>query len=174
MARRFTRVFRGRTSSVRQNVWLAVQILHSTIAANTKVLLGSLTASALALRPFTIVRSHMLIQWVSDQAAATESAQAAMGQIVVNDQAVAVGATAIPDPLGNVDAPFFVWQPMDFTFRFVTAAGFESNAGWQYTIDSKAMRKVGNNEDIAMVIANVDSSEGGVFSAFGRFLIKLH
>ena len=55
---------------------------------------------ALALRPFTILRTRMLIGLKSDQGAATEQQIVSYGKIVVSDDAAAVGLTAFPNPSG--------------------------------------------------------------------------
>jgi len=174
MARSFRRVIGGRTRSVRENTWGSLEITQVAIAANTKVLVGSLNAAALALRPFTIVRTHLTQLWVSDQTAAAEVALGAMGFIVATEQAIAAGVASLPDPITEADSPWFLWQGMQSFFQFVTAAGFETQAGREYQTDSKAMRKVGTNEDIAMVVANLDANDGCTYQGVGRFLMKLH
>ena len=174
MARSFTRMIRGRSVSVRQNVWLFISIPEVAVPAASVLFAGSFFAAALALRPFTIIRTHMLATWGSDQATADEDSQGAVGSVVVQDQAIAVGVTALPSPVTDADAPYFLWQPMAQRFEFVSAVGVQSRSRWQYEIDSKAMRKVGNNEDVAIMVENVDATSGANFSAIGRQLIKLH
>ena len=56
----------------------------------------------------------------------------------------------------------------------VSAAGFETPAAQQYMIDSKAMRKVGNNKNVAMVVSNADAGSGSLIAVEGRMLLKLH
>ena len=70
MARRHLPV---RSGSKRKTLWLEFQpVLATTDAAGEAVLVFSLNAAALALRPFTIVRTHFEVMVTSDQAAAVE------------------------------------------------------------------------------------------------------
>ena len=95
--------------------------------------------------------------------------------IVVSDQATDAGAASIPAPVNEVNAPFFVWEPWIVNFTVATAVGFESAAGYTSTIDSKAMRKVGVNEDIAVMVENSAGGDNGAVARIeGRILIKLH
>ncbi len=174
MARRITRMIRGRAVEVRQNVWLGTQITQTAIGANTVILAATLNAAALALRPFTIIRSHLLIAWASDQEAADEDALGVYAETIVSEQASAAGVASIPDPGSDADASWYVFQPMHQQFRFSSAAGFESVVGRQYIVDSKAMRKVGNNDDSVAVVSNNDATHGATIAMVGRFMIKLH
>jgi len=95
---------------------------------------------------------------------------------VVTDQAAATGVGAVPNPSGidgNPDSDFFVWQALVEDFIFGDATGLRSNQGRVFQIDSKAMRKVGPNEDIVM-IADLNSSVGAIMITHGRRLIQLH
>ncbi len=95
------------------------------------------------------------------------------GLIVVSDQAIAAGVASLPASDANSDAPFFVWEPLAVRIRLATAVGFDGNAGYHQIVDSKAMRKVGNNEDLVSVVSLV-GAPGGFLSLEGRILIKLH
>ncbi len=158
----------------RQNVWGSISIQEQTVAANTQVLLGTLSAAFLLLRPFTIVRTHLKVHWRVDQSGATETPNGALGHVVVNDQAAGIGVTAVPDPITNADASFFVWQPLITDILLATAVGFDTPAGSLEDVDSKAMRKVGPNEDMAITMANESASDGGIITIIGRMLVKLH
>jgi len=163
-----------RAKSDRQSVWIGFDISETAVGGNTVVLVGVLNAAALALRPFTVVRSRLEILWNSDQFTATEEIHGAFGAIIVSDQATAAGVASIPDPITNSDAPFFIYEPFITRFNFLTSAGFESNGGFHQTVDSKSMRKVGSNEDLAFVAVNSDAAHSAVVSITGRVLIKLH
>jgi len=172
MARRFTS--RPHRTSKRTSVWLQWNIGSGVIAANTAVLFAGLNAAAKALRPFTIIRSHLLMAWQSDQLAATEAPLGAAGLIVVSDPSVGVGISAVPNPIDEADSDFFVYQALWTQFDFLSAIGFQGNSGLQYKIDSKAMRKVDQNMDIAVTVTNQNATEGAIFTLMGRMLIKLH
>ena len=159
---------RGRHTA-RGNVWLTISVNNQAIAANTIALLSQLNAVALALRPFTIVRTHLDLFVRSDQSAAVEDPFGAFGAIVVSDQASATGVNAVPSAIANGDAPFFVWQG----FALQGGAAPATADGEHWTIDSKSMRKVGNNEDIVFVVTNANAADGLSIYFNGRILVKL-
>ena len=68
----FKRGSRVRVASDRQMVWLGAGILSATVSGSVATLLSMFNAAALALRPFTIVRTRLMIQIESDQSAASE------------------------------------------------------------------------------------------------------
>jgi len=162
-----------RVKSDRTSVWIGTSVAVSTVAANTVVLLATLNAAALALRPFTVVRTRLLLHWESDQSASSEQATGAFGAIVVTAEAAAAGVASVPDPVGDPSSPWFVWQPLSTSFLFADATGFIEPAGNDYEVDSKSMRKVGLNEDIALV-AEETNVKGALISSTGRMLVKLH
>ncbi len=159
----------------REMQWLGgIVVDRATVAANSKVQSLVLSATGLALRPFTIIRMHMEVEWRSDQVAATEGPHGALGWAVVSEQASVTGVTAMPDPVLDANFDWFTWQGLISEFTFITAAGFQSGTGSRYKVDSKAMRKVGAADDMVMVVKNHDAANGAQLSVMGRVLIKLH
>ena len=158
----------------RSMIWLNAGIALSTVTAGNAVLLSVMNAAALALRPFMVVRNRMMIWIQSDQTGTTEFVQGAFGQIVVKQQASAAGVASVPSPLAETDAEWIVYQPFMNLFEFVSGVGVFENggSGSSYTIDSKAMRKVGINEDLVTVAEN--RLTGYDIAIEGRTLIKLH
>ncbi len=147
----------------------------TTVAAGTPVLLTSLNAAALALRPFTIVRTYVDLFFSSDQEAADEVQVGAYGQIVVSDQAQAAGVASVPTPITEMGSDWFAYQLMTNQFRFGTAVGFQSQAGSHYAIDSKAMRKVVVGQDVISCVELVSgTSNGADLISICRMLVKLH
>ena len=172
MARRFTRG-RGRLGSTRATSWGIIGPF-SQLLNNAAVVITSLNAEFLAKRPFTIVRTHMVVRISSDQLAADEPQLGAIGCCVVSEQASAIGVTAVPTPVTDGDSDlWYVHQPLLSGFDFGSAIGFDSSAGEVYTIDSKAMRKVNDDEQVLTVVEQTSAvSEGVSITGFGRFLIK--
>ena len=166
-------IMRGGRPVKRIVTWINAELAPTAIPSASKILLSTLNAAALALLPFTVVRTQLEVLWESDQLAASELVQGALGSIVVSDQAVGQGVNAIPGPHTNADAPWFVYQGMIESFLFATGVGFNSRGGQRYKIDSKSMRKVSKNEDIAFVGETL-SSLGATITMQGRMLIKLH
>ena len=153
--------------------WIDITLGPSAIAANTQVLVGVGNALLLAARPFTIVRTRFLCSWGTDQNAATERPFGAVGMMIVSDTAATLGVTAIPDPITSADGNWFVWQPMIYDYLFLSLVGSQI-ASTQYTVDSKAMRKVGADENLVVTVANADAADGAEFTMVGRLLIKIH
>ena len=171
MARRHRSIQQARSDRI--PIWLQGNTFDAAVAGSGRTLLGQLNAGALAFWPFTVIRTRLEIVWESDQSGAAEAPMGAFGMVVVKETASAIGITAVPTPLSESDADYFVYQPMITSFDFVTAAGFDPNAGSHYTVDSKAMRKVGIDDDIVSV-AEEGNGDGALISVMGRFLVKLH
>ncbi len=133
----------GRRTAVRtdkrQNLWLRSSVDATTIAASSSTLLTVLNAAALLRRPFTIIRTHLVIQIESDQESAAERFFGAYGRMVVRDSASGVGITAVPTPGTDTDADWYTWQGLIARQDFVTGVGFDQY-NRQYTIDSKALK----------------------------------
>ena len=169
---RITRSRFRRPGPKRETSWLALPLLTTTFAPNVSAAIYSLVTADQARRPFTIVRIHLTVFITSDQAAAEERYELAIGACVVSDQAQAAGIAALPTPFTEIGSDFWMLHKvMMSTFLFLTAIGVEEPAGQYAEIDSKAMRKVNDAEDF-LVIAE-SGAGGGVTATFaGRMLIK--
>jgi len=172
MARRFTRgVTRGR-SQRRESTWLFLTSTATTFTAAGGVLLNSLNAAALALRPFTVIRTYLDGNVVSDQSAGGENQHLAIGLAVVSDQAVAAGVGSVPTPVTERGSDLWLLHQ---EFAGSGSAVNDGRVGFQIKADSKAMRRVDEGSDL-IVVAELDSvlSDGFVLRLAGRILIKLH
>ncbi len=154
-------------------VWIGAGLAASNLAPSAETFLSSLNAAALALRPFTILRTRLDIFFTSDQSVASEVPAGVYGRIVVQEEAAAVGITALPGPIGQSDADWFVYEGMTTSFLFKSGVGIEAQMGVRYVVDSKAMRKVGSNETIAVVF-ELRTAAGGTINVEGRTLVQLH
>jgi len=170
--RQFTRG-RGRLGSKRMTSWLEIP---PVLSGPGVTLLASLSALELAKRPFTVVRTHLAFRLRSDQIVANETYIGAVGLAVVSDQASAIGITAIPTPVVDADSDlWFVHQWNTGTFFFGSSTSFVDSAGTQILIDSKAMRKVNEDEDVVVVFErDTVVSDGCLVQLAGRMLIKEH
>ena len=178
MARRHARSFVR--PAPRTKMWIGAGIGTEALAGNAKVLSSTLSAGALLLRPFTILRTHLNVGILSDQGTAIETSLATIGSMVVTDTAAALGVTAVPDPSGisgDPEAGWFLWQAMWVAFFIdingTDGIGIDANSGRQYLVDSKAMRKVGPDDNIVTVLSN-DTATGVTIITSGRRLIQLH
>ena len=160
----------------RETIWIGGAAFNqSLVTQTTVVLVTSLNAAALAFRPFTIVRTRGVIRVRSDQNAAAEDYGASYGRCVVSEQASAIGVTAVPTPTtDNVSDLWYVYEFMLGSLQVQTAVGlFEG--GQERIIDSKAMRKVEDGEDVISVVEGAGTGfSGAQISGFTRMLVKLH
>ena len=174
MARRLVRT-RNRPAG-RQSLWLFVDTsITNLVTASTAALIGSLNAAALALRPFTVVRTRGFFGIRSDQIVTSESYDGALGYSVVSDQASAIGVTAVPTPETDRGSDFFfVYESLMGRFQDQTSAGFHDNALTWTQFDSKAMRKVDEGSDLVITIESSALGTGQTIHHSARILIKLH
>jgi len=176
MARGRQVVVRGQRAPRRSTLWIDIGAGSSTQTAAGGVITNSLNAGALLLRPFTIVRTHMEMYFFSDQVIASESISAAIGGAVVSDQASAIGVTAVPTPVTDAGSDLFFFHRWMFgRFTFVTGTGVDGNGGESFSVDSKAMRKVNEDQDL-LIILELSTAGGGGWTMItgGRILVKLH
>ena len=141
-----------------------------TIASDTKVLLGSFILSNPPLGE-TILRTRCMLSVKSDQTTVVEPQMGAFGLIVVTDRAVAAGAASIPGPFTDGgDDGWFVHQTI------VQNSFSNSQTGTKtYEFDSKAMRKVEDGGEIAIMIENSSPvvATGFIIQFTVRLLAKL-
>ena len=159
--------------SRRETLWIEISTVEATLGgAPTAVLANSLNAAALALRPFTVVRTRGIFFARSDQNIAGETYMADLGLCVVSDQAAAIGVTAVPTPATDKGSDlFFVYEQLISRHFFGTSVGVNEQ-GISKQFDSKAMRKVNDDQDLVLVLEN--EINGVVTATSGRLLIKLH
>ena len=169
---RFPALRQGRR---REMVWLPLSPVNTSFVSSQAVLIASLNAAALAARPFTIVRTKGWIRIVSDQAANTENQYIIVAKIVVKSPAVSAGIASVPTPVTEAGADFFVYEPISAGL-IVSSATSVLEAGNQRSYDSKAMRKVQDDEDVITLAETPATgiSEGLTLFQSDRILIKLH
>ena len=145
----------------------------SVIAANSKVLVASITGAQLSgLVPGTIVRTRGTLSIGSDQKAADETQVGSIGLALVSEQARAAGVASLPSPDTDPAYDWFVYQSFAQRFFFSDATGTSPNAIFQMEIDSKAMRKFGGDQAIVLVAENTHPTDGYAMALFLRILVK--
>jgi len=175
MARRFQRSTRVVAGPKRQTVWFEAAPVETAVgSASTAVLIGSLNAAALALRPFTVIRTRGLIHVRSNQIAATETYGCGYGHAVVSDQASAIGVTAVPTPITDYGSDlWYLIEQIQGRLDLATAVGFR-DSGQAIYFDSKAMRRVDIGQDIVEVVESTAFQVGQQVTTSFRILVKLH
>ena len=140
------------------------------VAAATKVLLGGYGT----LEPMTVRRTRGLMNWSSDQIAATESPVGAFGMCVVSDDAFTAGVASVPGPFSDAASDlWFVHQFLYTRFVFGDATGFHPDGGQTVDIDSSAMRKFTEEEKVALVVENGHATSGATFWFSTRLLSSI-
>ncbi len=160
----------------RETVWIAISPTQTAIAtASTASLIGTLNAASLALRPFTVIRTRGVFFVRPDQISANENYGCALGHAVVSDQASAIGVTAVPTPQTDRTSDlWYVYEEVLAQFAFTTGVGYR-DIGHLIHYDSKAMRRVNNDQDIAIVLETPSTNDSGSsIGHAGRLLVKLH
>ena len=139
------------------------------IAANSKALLEVFTP---IVAGETVVRTRGFFGYESDQVGATEFFAGAFGIGVVTKVAAGIGITAVPGP--STDAGWDGWLYHRYfanRFEFINGTGFASNPIVNIEIDSKAMRKVSEDDRLVIVAENSASTGMQVMHAI-RILSK--
>ncbi len=171
-----SKFIRGVVRSRRESVWIPIGTFEATLSGAPSAALGlSLNAAALALRPFTIVRSRGIFQARSDQLAADEIYGADLGMAVVTFQASTVGVTVVPTPVTDKGSDqFFVYEQLFGRIQIGSGAGTGPPTDLSQVVhfDSKAMRKVGEDDDVICAVEN--EINGVIVVVSGRMLLKLH
>jgi len=157
--------------SSRLTTWFQFLPTEVTQASNSAAtLMFVLNATALAMRPFTIVRSHFLVAIGTDQTGSLEAQRAAIGIAVVSEQAVDVGISAVPTPI--LDMSSNLWMLHQVLYADESQLADNRSPESVYSIDSKAMRKVELGQDLAIVVEGAGFGGGVQITVGGRMLIK--
>ena len=157
----------------RATVWLGFIPARVALTAAGGTVIFTLNAAALALRPFTVVRTRFALFIDSDQSAAAEQQVAGFGVAVVSEEAAAAGVASVPTPITEIPSDlWFVHRVLYSAQSASDAGGRGGNAGTDYIVDSKAMRKVSIGQDI-VVVGEFSAVGGGLrLTVGGRMLVK--
>ncbi len=166
-------VFNRGRGPERQTQWFTIDFA-ATAVDNSAVLVSSFNAPALELRPFTIVRTHLEVRFATDQQVASEDIAGAVGMCVVNQAAQTQGVGSVPTPITESGADVWYLHQWMISGVAFSAGGFFALDGITFSLDSKAMRKVNNDETSILVVEGASQGEGSIISVAGRQLIKLH
>ncbi len=176
MARNFTNRNQIRRPSRRHVGWdlAVVSVGFNVVPANSKLVLATVTVAGLsAVGPGTIVRTRGYFAVQSDQEAADETQVGSIGFGLVNSVAGTLGVTGLPGPSSEAlwDG-WFVHQFFTTQYTFETGIGFQTGGIFGMDIDSKAMRKFDQDQNIVVMVENTHATQGLSISLQARFLIK--
>ncbi len=167
------RTHRGRLVEVTKRVTSWISSTRDTSFTNLAASTAILDQSFSRTDPFTVVRTRGLLVVKSDQIANGEEPFGSLGMAVVSDEAAAIGVTAMPTPFTDAASDLFFLH-LDWAMITEVNNTNITNTPWIQTFDSKAMRKVNENETIAVTIENGHTGFGVQFELLFRMLIKLH
>ncbi len=141
-----------------------------TVPAISSVHLISITLSNAGIGE-VVRRTRGQLLVTSDQGANIETQMGAMGFCVVTDAAAAIGITALPTPVTDAsDDIWFVWQSfLQFSGAGPGAAAADGTVT-PYEFDSKAMRRVEEGRQIAVVVQNSSAVHGLQVAVANRML----
>jgi len=150
--------------------WAGLEINNQTVAANTKVILGSFTLSTDFDETVTRTRGAICVR--SDQLIAVENYAGVIGMIVVSEDAFATGIGAIPGPSSDSSNDgWFFWQVLSGVFDLAGGNG----GGNLHPLDSKGQRIVRSGSRIVVVVEGgqtagaVGFNISGYLRILGRF-----
>ncbi len=154
--------------------WTPGEVDPTTIgAASTKVLLASFT-NTIGIDQ-TVLRIRGNLHVASDQLLASEVMVGVFGMIMVTEDAFSAGAASVPGPISDGDADWILWHPFTVRQFFASAIGFDTPAGQEYVLDTKAKRifEGGGTKRLAVVGETSSNSQGLVISAQFRLLSQI-
>ncbi len=157
--------FRGRGPR-RVPTWIgSADQLYINLASGASGIQQSFDPGASGLDKPTIVRVRGLFSVKLQTYAADLDVAGALGMCIVSNEAFTAGAASIPRPHddSNWDG-WFVWQAFSFRYEFNDATGSQFPASWDVQVDSKAMRKVTENETVVVMVENLAGAMASAFS----------
>ena len=166
------RPFRSQRGPKRQVTWIApADQGFIAVATGAKVLIGSFDAAGSGLVKPTIVRTRGQVTPRVGATGASAVIIGAFGMAVVSDRAFAAGVVSVPGPFTDASWDgWFVWRSFSMSWDFDDATGIRFST-INMEVDSKAMRKVNDDETVVLVA----ESQSGAFdiSMPLRMLVKL-
>jgi len=147
---------RVRTATKRSRVWIGTPTSFFQLAGGTTNFSTVVTEAQLQnLGKPTIARvlGELLINMDRSAEVAEDRALVGYGMTLVSNQAVAVGATAIPDPLNNAEWPWLMYGTTSLKTP-TTLTEDEQGFRWdRVKIDSKSMRKAPPDHVLVFVVS---------------------
>ncbi len=162
--RGFTRA--GHNTRLTQWVGPALQGFQPVAGAGASIIASFTPGEAL-----TIVRTRGFVCIKPNSVAADAEIIGAVGMGIVSSEALTAGIASMPEPFTDADwGGWALWRAFSYDFEFSDASGFNF-PGWNFELDSKAMRKMGPNEALVVI---AESQTGAYDMAFiHRVLVKL-
>ncbi len=144
------------------------------VATTAKAIVASFAPDSIPFNKPTVVRTRGFVGVRPQAFSADIGIGGAYGLCVVSTDAFAAGAASIPGPFDDAGWDgWFVWGSFAGRFDVTTDIGREgfANTSMNFEVDSKAMRKISDNETIVLM---AESQTGAFAIAMHlRMLLKL-
>ncbi len=145
---------RGRFPAKRRKTWEDMPALVTVFTASTTQLGGGLPfeqAGSTVLRMMGEYTIH-----VSSAPVALDRARIGIGIGVVSSDAFALGSTAVPDPLGELEYPWLYWAEHALAFSDADTNQSGAAGSVRKAFDVKSQRKVGARQTLAGIFQYSD------------------
>jgi len=167
---------RASHSQRRRTTWIGNEITSVdkiTVAAATSIVyqLFDLRLNP-AIVGSTILRTRGLFRAMTDQVGAAEFPFGAIGMAVVDGEAFDAGIVSLPTPYTESDDHSWFFHSYFATDFDISAVGSSSNP-FELEVDSKAMRKLQENDVIVWILQNQSATDALFFTWATRILIAL-
>ena len=165
---------RPRSSGRRDVLWVDTFLFmeHTGIADSKSTGSMSATVNPSALGRATVIRIRGSWWGLLDPAAAQDVAEYGIGILKASTDAITAGVASFPGPISDPDADW-MWVHYDiFASGDATAQdGSVNNQSKGGTLDTKAMRRFGTNENLIVVAEAV--SRGGTPPMLGGLVARV-
>ena len=161
---------RGRSGRRSDYEWFGARVSLTGVTSGSSIqAIVSVNAAG------TIMRIRGRLAAVISAVSAPAITEVTMGLIIATDDAVAVGATAIPDPELDSDAEWMWHGTLIVRSNSATLAETGGDGTDRLVVDTKAMRKVKTNSQLVLVINGNQTVAGATVAIVGflRLLIAL-
>jgi len=143
------RLPRGGGKKIDFKQWGSITGLIAELSANQTTISGSLAFTV----PATILRFRGYVAAMFDESMqAGDQLILTFGLGLFSTDAVALGATAMPEPANEPEFPWIWWKEMRLDAFAAAAVSTYGSTNQRYEVDSRAMRKVKPGESFAFVV----------------------
>ena len=168
----FSRVGRRSTRSSDWSEGYFFTAFTAVPAASSLLLVSTSAAQFLGLAPATLIRSRGVFVVMSDQNDLNETQIGAVGFAVVDERARSAGIASLPRPVSEMTDDEFFWiHGFGEEFTHNSSVGFDPHLGTTIEVDSRAMRKITDDDALVVTVENVGAT-GLKVGLYCRFLFK--
>ena len=132
----------------------------TVVPAASKIILSTITLDNDGIDE-TLLRTVGNVSVASDQVAGSEEQHGAVGICLVTDTALALGITALPDPVTDVADDIWVFfQSFAQQLTLFSSVGANPNMATVYPFDQRGKRIMHSGQSMVLIAANAHASAG--------------